>query len=98
MLQDRSRLACRKLMSLASSSLPFVNYAPHPEGYQEIASFMRITSTLFDAYLKCPIKCWLKSVGDHATDNPYAQWVHSQHESYRATGIQRLLSKTAQGE
>jgi predicted RecB family nuclease len=59
---------------------------------------MRITSTLFDAYLKCPIKCWLKSAGDHGTGNPYAQWVHSQHESYRATGIQRLLSETAQGE
>ena len=59
---------------------------------------MRITSTLFDAYLKCPIKCWLKSAGNHATDNPYAQWVHSQHESYRATGIRRLLSETAQGE
>jgi predicted RecB family nuclease len=59
---------------------------------------MRITSTLFDAYLKCPIKCWLISAGDHATDNTYAQWVHSQQESYRATGIQRLLSETADGE
>jgi len=56
---------------------------------------MRITSTLFDAYLKCPIKCWLRSAGDHMTDNPYTEWVHSQDESYRATGIQRLLSETA---
>jgi hypothetical protein len=59
---------------------------------------MRITSTLFDAYLKCPMKCWLRSAADYATGNPYAQWVHSQHECYRATGIQRLLSETPQDE
>jgi predicted RecB family nuclease len=44
------------------------------------------------------MKCWLRSTGEPATDNPYAQWVHSQQESYRATGIQRLLSETAPGE
>jgi CRISPR/Cas system-associated exonuclease Cas4 (RecB family) len=59
---------------------------------------MRITSTFFDAYLKCPVKCWLRSAGEPATDNPYAQWIHSQRESYRASGIQRLLSETVPGE
>lgn len=51
---------------------------------------MRITPELFEAYLQCPTKCWLKSIGERATANAYAEWVQAQDETYRAAGIERL--------
>jgi hypothetical protein len=33
---------------------------------------MHITSALFEAYLKCPTKCFLRSQGEQGTDNAYA--------------------------
>lgn len=51
---------------------------------------MKITSRLFDAFLKCPTKCWLRFVGEQPTGNKYAEWVQSQTETYRMEGIRRL--------
>jgi hypothetical protein len=51
---------------------------------------VRITPELFSAFLLCPTKCWLKSVGEHGTGNAYAEWVQAQNESYRVAGIDRL--------
>src|SRR6266566_5222134 len=54
---------------------------------------MTITSTLFDAFLKCPTKCFLLSVGESGPGNVYADWVRAQKESFRADGIRRLCSE-----
>src|SRR6266446_7173299 len=51
---------------------------------------MKITSRLFDAFLKCPTKCWLRFVGEQPTGNKYAEWVQNQNETYRMEGIRRL--------
>lgn len=51
---------------------------------------MPITSCLFEAFLKCPTKCYLLSLGERATGNEYADWVRMQNESYRSDGIKRL--------
>jgi predicted RecB family nuclease len=59
---------------------------------------MKITPDLFEAFLKCPTKCWLRSAGEPASGNAYAEWVKSQNESYRATASERLLSKTPKDE
>jgi predicted RecB family nuclease len=51
---------------------------------------MMITSCLFEAYLKCPTKCWLRSQGELGDANSYAAWMQSQNETYRGEGIRRL--------
>jgi predicted RecB family nuclease len=52
---------------------------------------MLITSHLFDAYLKCPTKCYLRSLGETATGNLYADWVRARQTSCRAEGIKSLI-------
>ena len=59
---------------------------------------VRIMPELFSAFLLCPTKCWLKSVGEHGTGNAYAEWVQAQNESYRVAGIDRLRLATPPGE
>jgi len=53
---------------------------------------MIITSHLFDAYLKCPTKCWLRSREDLSAGNGYADSVCAENEAYRAEESERLLS------
>ncbi|HYI97101.1 MAG TPA: TM0106 family RecB-like putative nuclease [Bryobacteraceae bacterium] len=57
---------------------------------------MNITSHLFEAYLKCPTKCFLRSLGETAKENEYANWVQAENEAYRSDGIRRLTDGTAQ--
>lgn len=49
-----------------------------------------ITSRSFEAYLACPTKCYLQSIGEVATGNDFTIWDETQRESYRFAGIQRL--------
>ena len=46
---------------------------------------MKISPVLFQAYLKCPMKCWLRAAGEVSTGNAYAEWVKTQDESYRVS-------------
>ena len=59
---------------------------------------MPITSHLFEAYLKCQTKCFLRSLGETATENSYSDWVHAQQASYRGDGTKRLTQGAAQNE
>lgn len=59
---------------------------------------MHITSALFEAYLRCPTKCFLRSQGKQGTDNAYAEWVRMKRDSYRRDGIQRLREGTPREE
>jgi hypothetical protein len=54
---------------------------------------MTITPSLFEAFLKCPSKCWLRATGETPSGNPYAEWVQSQNESYRTAQTKRLLAE-----
>lgn len=54
---------------------------------------MTITSHLFEAYLTCPTKCWLRSHGEAGGGNAYADWVRTREESYHCEGIKRLLGR-----
>ena len=58
---------------------------------------MRISSDLFNAFLKCPTKCWLRAAGEPASGNAYAEWMTSQNGSYRATELERVLSEIPKG-
>ena len=51
-----------------------------------------VTSVLFDAYLACPTKCYLQSIGEAATGSDFTIWSETRRESYRLAGIQRLVA------
>ena len=53
---------------------------------------MTITPQFFEAHLKCPTKCWLKSTNEPPPENPYAEWVQARQESYRAEAANRLVA------
>ena len=51
-----------------------------------------IKSRLLEAFLACPTKCYLLSVGEVPAGNEYTAWVAARAESYRLGGIQELAS------
>ena len=53
---------------------------------------MKITTSHFEAFLKCPTLCWLRFTGEIPTGNAYAEWAQSQNESYRIEAAKRLLA------
>jgi predicted RecB family nuclease len=59
---------------------------------------MNITAEIFEAFLKCPTKCYLRSVGEASTGNPCADWLRTQKESCRSEGIKRLAEGAKTGE
>jgi len=63
-----------------------------------VGGAMKITAGLFEAFLKCPTKCWLRAKGDSASGNTYAEWTKEQNETYRATEIKRLIGALPNGE
>ena len=52
---------------------------------------MTITPFLFEAFLKCPTKCWLRFAGEAPAGNAYAEWVQAQTDSYRADATKRVM-------
>jgi hypothetical protein len=67
-----------------------MNFTPYPG--------RTVTSRLFEAYLKCPTKCFLWSRGETGTSNTYADWAQAQTISYRSEGIRRLKDGVASNE
>jgi len=59
---------------------------------------MVISAHLFEAYLKCPTKCFLRSLGDTATGNHYSEWLQAQQDSYRSVEIKRLAQGVTENE
>jgi len=59
---------------------------------------MMITAGIVEAFLKCPTKCYLRSLGAVGTEKAYANWARAQNESYRNDGIKRLTEGTAPDE
>jgi hypothetical protein len=49
-----------------------------------------ITSELLEAYLACPMKCYLRSSGEKCSENKFFVWYETQKESYRRVGARRL--------
>ena len=59
---------------------------------------MKITSQLFDAFLKCATKCHLRSLGEVGSGNEYAEWVRGQDESYQHEAARRLQEAVPETE
>jgi predicted RecB family nuclease len=57
---------------------------------------MIISSQLFEAYLECSTKCWLRSRAEPATGNFYAEWARLQNETYLEYGLKRLFAPLAE--
>jgi predicted RecB family nuclease len=57
---------------------------------------MNITSKLFEAYLRCPTKCFLAAQGEAGRGNTYTDWLQVREESYRREGIMRLRGGAAE--
>ncbi len=55
---------------------------------------MKITDHLFEDFLKCPTKCWVRVINEAHAGNIYAEWVTTQNESYRVAETKRLLAQT----
>jgi predicted RecB family nuclease len=53
---------------------------------------MIVSSQLFEAYLECPTKCWLRSRTEPATGNFYAEWARAQNETYLEYGLERSFA------
>ena len=59
---------------------------------------MKITPDLFEAFLKCPTKCWLRATNEIPSGNAYAEWVRSQDNSYRGQETARLTAELPKGD
>jgi len=59
-------------------------------GVPAYARAMNITDFLFDALLKCPTKCHLRTLGEAGSGNEYAEWVCTHGRSYECAAAQRL--------
>ena len=53
---------------------------------------MIVSSQLFEAYIECSTKCWLRSRAEPTAGNVYAEWARAQNEAYRQDGLKRLLA------
>ena len=54
---------------------------------------MTVSSQLFEAFLECPTKCWLRSRAEPAARNTYADWARARNETYYQESIKRLFSR-----
>jgi predicted RecB family nuclease len=59
---------------------------------------MIISSELFESYLQCPTKCWLRSRAEPPAGNSYAEWVNSRNKTYLRNGLKRLLIDFTEGD
>jgi hypothetical protein len=61
-------------------------------------SSIKITPHLFEAFLKCSTKCWLRSSNEPETNNAYAEWFKAKSDSYRIENAKRMLETTLETE
>jgi predicted RecB family nuclease len=53
---------------------------------------MIVSSQLFEAYLECDTKCWLRARAEPSTGNTYAEWARLKNKTYYEDGRKRLLA------
>jgi hypothetical protein len=59
---------------------------------------MKITLAVFEAYLKCPTKCWLRANNEPSAGNTYSVWVRARNDSYRVNKTRRLVAEFPNNE
>jgi predicted RecB family nuclease len=53
---------------------------------------MVISSPVFEAFLECRTKCWLRSCAEPNAGNAYADWARAQNNAYCEAGRDRLFA------
>ncbi len=59
---------------------------------------MKITEDIFDAYLKCPTKCFFVATGETQSEDTYTEWVKAKSESYRSNRIKHIVEEHKKNE
>jgi len=59
---------------------------------------VKISSDMFEAYLKCSTKCWLLATGEPFSCNTYAEWLKAQNNTYRTIETERLIADSPNRE
>ncbi len=59
---------------------------------------MKITPDVFEAYLKCPAKCWLRATNEPSAGAAYPEWVKAQNHTYRMSETRRLVADSPDDE
>ena len=59
---------------------------------------MAISSDIFESYLQCATKGWLRANNEVGGDNLYPSWQKQRFEAYRSEGISRWTGKLQQSE
>ncbi len=59
---------------------------------------MKITSSIFEAGIKCLTKCFFRSLGEAGAGNVYTDWIRTKSDSYHMEGIKRLMAPAAPDE
>src|SRR6202035_5169015 len=54
---------------------------------------MIVNSHLFEAFLECSTKCWLRSRAVPTVGNAYADWARAQSEAYYDGALKRLVAR-----
>src|SRR6267143_2514298 len=59
---------------------------------------MIVSSPIFESYLECSTKSWLRSRAEAATENFYARWVRAHNETYFQNAVKRLLATVPESD
>ena len=59
---------------------------------------MIITNLIFEAYLNCPLKCFLLSTNARGATDSYDRWVGMENASYRHTLEKRFAAEIPPSE
>jgi predicted RecB family nuclease len=59
---------------------------------------MNISVDLFEAFIKCSTKCWLRASGEPTSGNAYAEWEKVQNKFYRDDAAKRLIADVPANE
>jgi predicted RecB family nuclease len=59
---------------------------------------LKMTSHLFETFLKCSTKCYLRSIGEAGSGNAYAEWLQAQNDAYRGEATKRLTAELPAAE
>src|SRR5262245_48414250 len=54
---------------------------------------MTITSDLFEAFLRCPTKCYLRAEGAPPSGNVFTEWARREDESYRVEAATCFMNR-----
>src|SRR6266850_1541286 len=66
--------------------------------FQTEEPWMIVSSQLFEDYIECATKCWLRSRAEPAAGNVYAEWARAQNEAYRQDALKRLSAVLPEGD